>query len=168
MSTFQYQKERLYTLLTKNNTCFLRNYHQESALWITDFPQRCNDQDALNAFNLLTDAGFVVTLCENRLWLVDLQPKVYQSIFMVSDEKPAYLYPEKPAALISLLLAHPSDFEKEPIEDLRLLFKASVKTDEMDKACDSLLLRSAYRLRTGGSVAYHGAFFLMRWLESMG
>ena len=158
-SAFEEQKAQIAQLLHGPvKTC-----RQEEALWFTDYPLRCTAEEAALAAAALHRCGYTLSVTGRGGWLLDMQRCAYESIFREGKKEAAHRFPASIAALMTLLLRHPASFADEPIEDLRLLFKASENPGQMEQAAGVLLRRSALRLRQHQPLAHHGAFFLMRY-----
>lgn len=146
--------------------CFLRLCDQPSALWVTDFPR--GNADAAPARDALDALDCICT--ESRgLWYIDWKRERWRrELERLPDPLPAFPAEEAlhPAyALCRLWLAHPAQWEDQPMDMLRRTWQLTQKPRSvLLKAVPSLLGESALRLREHQLLPSYGARILAQWL----
>lgn len=146
--------------------CFLRLCDSPNALWVTDFP-RGNADTALARAAL--DALDCLCTESRGLWYIDWKMERWrQEMEQLPDTLPPFPAEEAlhPAyALCRLWLAHPSEWEDQPMELIRRTWQLAQRPRSLLlKAVPALLGESALRLRTHQPLPSYGASLLAQWL----
>lgn len=146
--------------------CFLRLCDQPSALWVTDFPR--GNADTAPARAALEALDCICT--ESRgLWYIDWTTERWRrELERLPDTLPPFpaegaLHPAY--ALCRLWLAHPSEWNDQPMEAIRRIWQLTQKPRTvLLKAIPALLGESALRLRERQPLPSYGARILAQWL----
>lgn len=146
--------------------CFLRLCDQPSALWVTDFPRGNADTAPARAALEALDC----TCTESRgLWYIDWTTERWRrELERLPDTLPPF--PAEGAlhlayALCRLWLAHPSEWNDQPMEAIRRIWQLTQKPRTvLLKAIPALLGESALRLREHQPLPSYGARILAQWL----
>lgn len=163
------EQRRLYDLLPKDAHCFLRVCDDDGALWVSDFPRKHENHQALTG--MLSEAGFSVrTDNQSLLWYVDWTHERWQELMQRLPERlPAF--PENEQyhelyALCRLLMLHPAPVEKEHLPMLRRILKLTAERPQsLLKSARRLHEETACRLRKKQTAAYAAGRLLSAWLD---
>lgn len=146
--------------------CFLRLCDQPCALWVTDFPRGNADAAPARAALEALDC----TCTESRgLWYIDWKRERWrQELEQLPDTLPPFPAEEAlhPAyALCRLWLAHPFEWNDQPMEAIRRIWQLPQKPRSVVlKALPALHMESAMRLRKHQPLPFYGARILAQWL----
>lgn len=152
-------------------SCFVRLCASDDALWVTDLPRRT---ESVEAARKALDALGVRCMEDGAggLWRLDWPPDGWRErLGALPAQPPPFPRDEAlhPAyALCRLLLSHPAPLERQPMEQVRAVFKrASGAPEALLGLVSPLHGESARRLRAGEPVAHDAGRVLSDWIVRM-
>jgi hypothetical protein len=148
---------------------FLRLYGQDTFLFVSDLPRRVSPDALAAAGKSLRECGFIAQVDLHKLLLIDMQPARWKALLESFQAAEATPFPQDETlhrvyALARLLMRHPSDFARQPMDMIRAAMKQYASEEGLPKFAPQLHARCAEKLRRGDALPSALAKVLFAWL----